>query len=284
MEFIPQVVVNGISLSLSYVLVALGLTLVYGLMAILNFAHGAVYMVAAYVLYTCIRLLGLNYPFSVFISILATGGLGLLIERIVIRPVRTIPLSPFLACMGAAMILEHAALLVFGPLEKSIDRPFKGVMTWLGMSVSVERVMVILVASLAALGFYLFLTKAKQGQAMRAVGQNAEAAALHGIKPLRMFALSMFFGSALAAVGAVLMAPISSISPNMGFTPMFKGFIIIILGGVGSIPGCFAAAFIVGFIDSLGATFLGWEVASIIGFVLLMIMLIVRPRGLVPGV
>lgn len=282
MESVAQIFVNSIGMSITYLLVALGLTLAFGIMKVLNFAHGSIYMVAAYVLYVFCSVLGLNYFLAAFISILLTSVLGLIIERVAIRPVRTEALAPFLTTMGIAMLLEHGALLTFGIHEKGISSVFTGILNFFGVTISLERLVVILIGGFTAVIFYLLVSRTKQGRAMRAVGQNADAAALLGINPTKMFAYSMFLGSALAAVAAVLMAPIYSISSNMGFIPMFKGFIIIILGGVGSIPGCFLAAFILGFLDSIGATLLGWEISSIVGFVLLMLILIIRPSGLVP--
>ena len=279
-QLLGQVLVNGVVASLIYILIALGLALVFGIMKILNFAHGAMYMLGGYGIYVLFQLSGLNYFISAIISIILVGALGVIIERVFIRPVRVELIIVFIITLALSMMFETGTGRAFGTEHLAISTPFPGVARPLGVTISWQRVAVVFISAILVIGLFFFLNRTKAGQAMRAVGQDIEAAALQGIDPGRTASLCMFIGCALAAAAATLTAPIFTVHPYMGGAPLMKGFTIMIIGGVGSIPGCVVGGFILGFIDSTTATFLGADIASMVGFALLMLILLVRPRGI----
>jgi len=279
-QLAAQLLLNGTMLSLVYLLVALGLALVFGILHILNFAHGSIYMLGAYMCFVFTQRLGLNYIVSVILSVLAVGILGIIIERFLVRPVREEMLTSFLVLLGLSMVLENGTELIFGLTDKTIPRVVPGVLSVLGATVSYERLVIAVVAALLVIGLLVFVQRTKAGKALRAVRQDSEGAALQGISPGRISALTMFIGCALAAAAGSLMAPVFVINPYIGTTPVLKGFIIIVVGGLGSIPGTIVAAFILGFIDSVGGTLIPGGYAELIGFGLLLAIIIAKPSGL----
>src|SRR6266542_3345540 len=210
-----QSTVIGLSIGSIYILMALGLTLMFGMMHIINFAHGAVYMLG-----------------------------------------------------------------VFGTLDKHVPPVFSGTRNVLGVMISVERLMIIPIAGALVVSLYLFINKTRMGAAMRAIEQDKEAAALQGVNVNVINGLAFAVGFALAAAAGALMAPIFKLDPMMGEQPLLKAFIIIILGGLGSIPGAILGGLILGLIDSIVATALGAEPAFLLSFVFIILLLLFRPTGL----
>src|SRR6266581_1564540 len=249
-----QSMVIGLSLGSTYILMALGLTLMFGMMHIINFAHGAVYMLGAFVIYYVFFQGGVPYfaAFAVALVVL-------------------LALSTF---------LEAAGYPVFGQLDKHVPSVFGGTRNILGVRLSVERLMIIPIAVALVAGLYLFINKTKIGAAMRAIEQDKEAAALQGVNVNIVNGLAFGVGFALAAAAGALMAPIFKLDPMMGEQPLLKAFIIIILGGLGSIPGAILGGLILGLIDSIVATALGAEPAFLLSFVFIILLLLFRPTGL----
>lgn len=276
-----QVVLNSLVLGLTYVLMASGLTLVFGIMRIVNFAHGQMYMLGAYALYYAYNYLHINYFLSILISATLIGFFGILIERAVIRPFIKGPIIPILSMiLGVMTLLDGLAAIVFGDQDEAVQSPFSGEIIHLGpVTLSLERIVIIITGMLIILGLYWFIFRTKEGKAIRAMGQDRHAATLQGISVNRVSTLVMGIGCALAAAAGSIIAPIFVINPFIGHTPLFKALIVITLGGMGSIWGALLGGLILGFIEGFGYTY-GGMATEMFGFFLVMAILLIRPRGL----
>jgi branched-chain amino acid transport system permease protein len=250
------------------------------MMHIINFAHGAIYMLGAFVIYYFFFQWGLPYLFTFLLAMLLLGAFGFLVERYIYRTIQGGIEPTLVALLALTTFLQAAGYPVFGPLDKHVPSVFKGSWTLLGMAMSAERLIIIPIALVLVVGLYLFINKTKIGGAMRAIEQDKEAAALQGVNVNIINALAFAVGFALAAASGALMAPIFKLDPMMGEQPLLKAFIIIILGGLGSIPGAILGGLILGFIDSILATAVGVEPAFLLSFVFIILLLFFRPHGL----
>jgi branched-chain amino acid transport system permease protein len=275
-----QSMVIGLSLGSTYILMALGLTLMFGMMHIINFAHGAVYMLGAFVIYYVFAQWGAAYWIAFFLAMLLLGAFGFVIERCIYRPIKGGVEPTLVALIALTTFLQAMGYPVFGTLDKHVPTVFHGMYSILGVGISAERLMIIPVAGVLVLGLYLFINKTKMGAAMRAIEQDKEAAALQGVNVHVVNALAFGVGFALAAASGALMAPIFKLDPMMGEQPLLKAFIIIILGGLGSIPGAILGGLILGQIDSIVATIMGLEPAFLLSFVFIILLLLFKPTGL----
>ena len=277
---LTQTTLNGLTIGAIYALLALGLTLLFGIMDILFFAHGALYMFGAYSAYYLVVKLGINYFLAALITIGVIGLLGAIIERAVIRPVRGEEMVVFFVAISLNWFLESSGFALFGIKPKCIQPIFHGKVAFWGASLSWERIAVVLVGLAAILALYLFLTRTKWGLGMQAFSEDPEAAELQGISNDFICRLGFFIGAGLAALGGLLVASLYIITPTMGDHPLLIGMLIIALGGLGSIPGALIAALILGFIESFGATFLGASYTWGPMFIFCFIFLIIRPTGI----
>jgi branched-chain amino acid transport system permease protein len=275
-----QSAIMGVSIGSIYILMALGLTLMFGMMHIINFAHGAIYMLGAFVIYYFFFQWGLPYLFTFLLAMLLLGVFGFLVERYIYRTIQGGIEPTLVALLALTTFLQAAGYPVFGPLDKHVPSVFEGSWTILGMPISAERLLIIPIALVLVVGLYLFINKTTIGGAMRAIEQDKEAAALQGVNVNIINALAFAVGFALAAASGALMAPIFKLDPMMGEQPLLKAFIIIILGGLGSIPGAILGGLILGFIDSILATAVGVEPAFLLSFVFIILLLFFRPHGL----
>ena len=281
--FLLQGLLNGIMLGLFYALVALGLSLIFGIMGIVNFAHGEMYMLGGYIAYYLFGVFGLNYFVAVIGALLLVGGLGAFLEKTIFRPLAARPqveLTSLIAALGLAWVFQMLAVICFGELDKKVPSAFKGIVSAGGVVISKERLAAIFIGSLLILRLNLFLRRTKAGNAIRAVAQEKEAAAQQGVNVNRIRALSFGNGSGLAASTGVLMAPIFIINPSVGSDVILKAFLVVILGGLGSIPGAMLGGLLLGFIDSFGCLFFNVPSVNVVSFILILIILIVRPQGL----
>lgn len=280
MEFWIQILVNGLMLGLSYALIASGLTLVMGIQRIINFAHGEFYMLGAFGVYWLATIYGVNYLIALSISALIVGGLGLLVERVFYRPVRTSFLRISTVSIGLMIIIPAVTQLAFGAKSRSIGTMISGSVHLFGATVTTERLAVIGVSLLIVLILWYLVQRTKAGMAMRAVAENAEAAASVGIDADMTASLSMFIGCGLAAAAGGMLAPLFYVSPFLGVEALFKAFIVVILGGIGTILGATVAGLLLGFVETLGHGFLlgGWT--DVIVFVVVLLVLIFRRGGL----
>jgi branched-chain amino acid transport system permease protein len=279
-SLLVQSAVIGLSIGSIYILMALGLTLMFGMMHIINFAHGAVYMLGAFVIYYVYFQAGAPYFVAFAAAMVLLGIFGYLVERGIYRPIKGGIEPTLVALLALSTFLEAAGYPVFGQLDKHVPPVFEGTRSILGVSLSVERLMIIPIAAALVAGLYLFINQTKIGAAMRAIEQDREAAALQGVNVNFINGLAFAVGFALAAAAGALMAPIFKLDPMMGGQPLLKAFIIIILGGLGSIPGAIFGGLILGLIDSVVATALGAEPAFLLSFVFIIVLLLFRPAGL----
>jgi branched-chain amino acid transport system permease protein len=275
-----QSAIIGLSIGSIYILMALGLTLMFGMMHIINFAHGAIYMLGAFVIYYVFFQWGAPYFAAFVIAMVLLGAFGYLVERSVYRPIKGGIEPTLVALLALTTFLQAAGYPVFGQLDKHVPPVFQGTRNVLGVMVSVERLMIIPIAGALVIGLYLFINKTRLGGAMRAIEQDKEAAALQGVNVDMVNGLAFGVGFALAAAAGALMAPIFKLDPMMGEQPLLKAFIIIILGGLGSIPGAILGGLMLGLIDSIVATALGAEPAFLLSFVFIILVLLFKPTGL----
>jgi len=279
-SLLVQSAVIGLSIGSIYILMALGLTLMFGMMHIINFAHGAVYMLGAFVIYYVFFQWGAPYFTAFVAAMLLLGVFGYLVERGIYRPIKGGIEPTLVALLAVSTFLEAAGYPVFGQLDKHVPPVFEGTRNILGVMLSNERLMIIPIAAALVAGLYLFIKKTKIGAAMRAIEQDKEAAALQGVNVNFINGLAFAIGFALAAASGALIAPIFKLDPMMGGQPLLKAFIIIILGGLGSIPGAILGGLMLGLIDSTVATALGAEPAFLLSFVFIILLLLFRPAGL----
>jgi branched-chain amino acid transport system permease protein len=280
MELVSQLSINGLTLGLSYVLMALGLTIIFSIMGIVNFAHGEFYMLGAFAIFVTVTTLYGNFFLGLLCAIVALGVIGILAERIVFRKFSGQHLNGLVASLGLSILLQNAALLIWGGDDQAVASPFRGkiVEIW-GIITSVERLMVAGASIIALLLVYYFITYTKLGQAMRAMSQDKEAAALQGIPINRISSMSFALGCILAGMAGALLAPIYYVSPFIGAGPVLKAFVVIVLGGLGSIFGAVVGGLILGMIDSVSVYFWG-TLGDLVGFVILISFIMFRPTGL----
>jgi len=279
-ELLIQALLNGFALALVYVLVALGLTLIFSILEIINFAHGEFYMLGGYATYFAFAVFGLPYVPTLGLAIVAVGLGGMVAERLIFRSLRGKALNAFIVSLGLLWVLQSAAQLSFGVLDKSVPRAFSGIIRAGGIIISVERFVVMLAAAGLIAVLYLFLQWSRVGRAMRAVAQDADGAALQGVNIEFISMLGFAIGCALAGAAGGLLAPVFAVSPAMGALPVVKAFIIIIVGGMGSLPGAVLGGLLLGTVEGIGALFFGSAAVNILGFLMVILVLLVRPRGL----
>ena len=277
--FFVQVFVNGLMLGLTYVLIASGFSLIYGIMRLLNFAHGEFYMLGAFATYLFCEHLGLNYFAAMALSMIIIAVLGILVYRFLFRPFRDQHDPSLVIALAIAMLIGGLALLVFGEKDKSVSPVFSGIIKVLGATLSMERIVVIIMAIILMAALTLYIKFSKTGQAMRAVAQDREAAALQGIGVDSTFTLCMAISSALAGAAGALLAPLFFVNPFLGMHAVLKALVVVVIGGLGSIPGAIAGGLLLGFVESFGNTFFG-DITEILGFVIVMLVLLFRPQGL----
>jgi len=275
-----QIILNGLMSGSTYVLMALGFTLIFGIMRIVNFSHGELYMCGAYLVLTFYQMLGVNYFLSLLLAALITAAIGMLVERALLRPLAGKELNGMIMTLAVGIAFQSTALIIFGPDEQTMDRPVTGVWRIQELIIPFDRLFVTGSSAGILLFFYAFLKFTRTGKAMQAVAQDAEAASLMGIRPGRIQTLAFAIASGLAALAGGLLAPLYSAGPYVGEVPMLKSFVIVVLGGLGSIPGAIIGGLLIGLIES-GFTTLGDSTfAMIASFTLVLVIVLFRPRGL----
>ena len=275
-----QSFINGLALGWIYILIAMGLSLVFGTMRILQFAHGEVYMLGAYAVYDFVVLHGL--PFLVAMPLcMATGlVLGLILERFFFRPLGGEFLPTIMIALGVMIVLQAIVTVGFGVTPKSVPSFAPHAVEVLGLRLGSDRLIAVAVSIALILLLYFFLKRTKLGLALTAAAQHREASLLMGINPTHMSLTAMAVGSAMASVAGGLMGSIFPLNPVMGGTALMKGLIIIILGGMGSLPGVLVGGLILGFIDGVAPVVSGPAMAAIAPLFIVTMILVLRPQGL----
>lgn len=277
---IGQIIVNGLLASLIYVIMALGFTLVFGIMRVVNFSHGEFYMVGAMTVMVLHGTYGWPFFASVAMAGVVAGLVGIAVERLLVRPVITDEMTGMIMTLAVGIALQSVALLVFGPSERSVPRPFSGTWSLMGAAVPWDRTVVGACALAILVFFWIFLKYTRTGLAMQAVAQDRETATLMGIEPSVVYATAFGLSALLAGLAGGLMAPVYPIGPYMGEQAVIKAFVIVVLGGLGSIPGAVLGGLIIGLGESTLATLFDSTTASIASFAIVLLVVIARPTGL----
>lgn len=279
-DLIIQLVIASVMLSLTYALIAIGMTIIFGIMDIINFAHGDFFMLGAYVTFFLLGTLHINFFVTLVIATAVLGLLGLIVEKLAFYRLRQDALFGLILALGLSTVLQSGAQLTLGTDVRYISPPYRAMFNVLGVSFSLERVLPAVIALVITIGTILFIQYTSAGRTMRAVAQDPSAALLQGISISRTRVLTFVIASGLAGGAGALIATLQPITPHMGMNPLMKGFAIIIVGGMGSISGAVVGSFFIGFLDGFLATFIGSTGASLLAFGLFIAILIVRPRGL----
>jgi branched-chain amino acid transport system permease protein len=280
-ELLLQTIVNATYAASYMALIAVGLVLIFGVMGVINFAHGELYMAGAYAVVALYAELGMPFFVAVAVGLIFVGVLGLLMEYGLFRPLRDNPLGGLIASIGFLLILQTVAVLGFGVHMEHVPPSTQGKIVFGdGVVLTYQRLYVILAAIVLLSALWLFLRKSKFGWALRACAQDREAAALQGMSINHTARLAMFIGAALAGVAGALTAPLVSPTPFMGHSVIVTAFIIIIVGGIGSLEGAVLAAILYGFVHTFVTTIYDGTLANIVGLLLMLVVLIVKPTGL----
>jgi branched-chain amino acid transport system permease protein len=277
-----QYVINGLIIGGAYALIGIGLTLVLGIMNVVNFAHGEMYMLGAYFLFTFFTKMGINFYLAMLLAIAAVMLVGFVYERSILKPLRRRSIETvMLSMIGFSLLIQNVAMLIWTPVPEAIKSPFPlTAYTLAGLYFLPQRIMVICVAFLLVILTHLLLKKTKTGKAMRATFQDLEAASLMGIRIDRIYSFTFVLGAGLAASAGTLLGPIFTVHPYIGNLANAKAFVIVIIGGMGSFPGAITAGLLLGVFESLGAGYISSAFQDAIGFILLILILIYRPTGL----
>ena len=281
-EILLQQLINGLTIGMIYALIALGYTMVYGILGLINFAHGEIFMVGAYLGLSA--LLVSDQPHSVFIlSLIGTGILGLLIERFAYRPLRDAPrLAPLITAIGVSFVLQNGVMLIYGPFDKSFPTLFTvKKFPWRSVTVTNLQILIWFLSLFLMLGLHLFIQKTKTGKAMRALADDRPAASLMGISVNGIISITFLIGSALAGIGGVMFGMYyGTINFHDGYLAGLKAFTAAVLGGIGNIPGAMVGGVLLGLLEGLGAGYLSSEWKNVFAFVILILLLLFKPSGL----
>lgn len=277
-----QILIWGLTAGCIYVLMAVGLNMIFGVMKIVNFAHGEIMMLGAFSSFWIWTLTGLNPYFVMFISMLVIGVFGVVIERLGFRKVMgTGKLNEIFLSLGLIYILQNMAVKLWSDDIRKVNSNYSSATLDLGMlNITYDRLIAIAFTALLLIGLYLFLTKTDLGRALRATSQNHEAAMLMGVNVNHIYMLSFGIGAALAAAAGTVYGILSPFNPYMGTIPGIMAFVVIIIGGLGSIPGAVIAGLALGLVQNFTIFYFGGAWKEAVAFVLLIIVLIFRPTGL----
>jgi branched-chain amino acid transport system permease protein len=273
---------NALMLGGTYALLGIGLTLIFGIMRVVNFTHGELYAFGAYMMYMFVMLLEVNFFLALLLAIVLGVALGAIIELTLLRKLRRADIdTTMLVMIGAWIALQNGEQLLWTGVAKSIDNPFPAAPLVIGaVSVAWNRVFVVAVAAVLIVGTYALINHTKLGRAMRATFQDRETAALMGIQIGTVNTATFALGSGLAAAAGALLGPVFVAYPTMGDLAALKAFAIVILGGLGNIVGATAGGFILAFVEELGAGYISSGYRDAMGFILIILILIFKPTGL----
>jgi branched-chain amino acid transport system permease protein len=279
-----QQTINGIVFGSLYVLVALGLTLIYGVLVQINFAHADVVTIGAFAAYFFTFALGGDYLVGIAVALAIGAVLGWVVNAAIFAPLRDrSELLPLIATIGVSILLQNAMLLVFGPIPYAFDSPYSNrvIRLWGGIFVTWQNLIIIAVSALTIALLYAFMKFTFTGKALRAVAQDRETAGLMGINPSRLIMLTFVIASALAGMGGAMLGPILVLTPFAGTSVIVKAFAIVIIGGFGNVEGTIIAGLLVGLIEAYTTQLLNPGLTDIVVFALLLLMLAFRPTGLI---
>ncbi|MDA3858567.1 MAG: branched-chain amino acid ABC transporter permease [Roseovarius sp.] len=281
LDLLAQTGLNAVYAASYISLIAVGLVLIFGVMGVINFAHGELYMAGAYAVVLFYSDFELPFLIAVAAGLLFVGCLGLLMERTLFRPLRDNPLGGLVASIGFLMIMQALASMGFGVRMEHIPPVTQHVIEFSErVRLPLARLFVIIAAVVLLSALWIFLKKTRFGWALRAAAQDPEAAALQGISINQTARIAMFIGAGLAGIAGALTAPLVSVNPHMGHSVIVTAFIVIIVGGVGSLEGAVIASVVYAIVHTFVTTFFDGVIADITGLSLMLLVLIVKPTGL----
>jgi branched-chain amino acid transport system permease protein len=296
-DLLLQQVINGLSLGAMYALLALGFTLVYGILELINFAHFNVFMIGSFIGMWTLQLFGLSGQNVILaglplagaliaafaVTMVASGALGVVIERISLRPLRNVKgPAAMITTIGVSYILFNIVLLTVGADSKNFPNPLPDITWHFGDAVlRLREVLIWIVAAVLMVALYLFVQKSRMGKAMRAAAQDAEAARMMGVEVDRVIVTAFFLASALAGAGGLVFGLYYNFTSFIiGFNAGLRAFTAAVLGGIGSVPGAMVGAIIIGLVEAMGGQLISAEWTDVIIFSLLVLVLVFRPAGL----
>lgn len=282
MDFLSNII-SGLSLGSIYALIALGYTMVYGIAKMLNFAHGDIIMVGAFTVIISVNTIGLPVLLGVFLSIILCIIIGVAIEKVAYKPLRKAsPLAVLITAIGVSYLLQSIALLLFGSNQRSFPQIINVKPVHLGeLTINGESIVTLFLTIVIMIVLNLFISKTKMGKSMRAVSEDKQAAELMGISVNRTISITFAIGSGLAAVAGLFYGSVYGfIGPYTGSMPGIKAFVAAVFGGIGSVPGAMIGGILLGLIESLSKAYISTELSDAIVFGVLIIVLLVRPTGL----
>ncbi len=280
-----QQILNGLVLGGSYALMALGLTMIFGILEVINFAHGEIYMIGAFMTLYFTTLFGVPFLLAVPISMIVVALLGSMIQKMVFRPIIGKPMiNGMLLSFGLSVFLMNLSILLFKADPRSLESGYAHVnIHFFGLQITLERLLAIIVAIILVCLLYLFIQRTKIGIAMRAVAEDREAAQAVGVNIARIHLVTFAIGCALAASAGSIAGAIFFVSPIMGWTPAIKSFVVVILGGFGSITGAIFASLILGIVESFGGGYISYAYKDAYAFIILLLAFLLKPEGLLGG-
>ncbi len=280
MESIVATGLIGIGLGAQYALLALGFTLIFGVLGVINFAHGAFYVVGGYLAYAAVHHLGVPYGFAVILAALGTAALGYLFELFLLERLVDDHLATLMLTLGLYLVMSTGVLVVFGPESPQFQFPIQGTLRGGGFYIPLENLVVLLIC-IATIGITYFLVyRTDFGRALRALADDRQVATAIGLRSRLLFPLAFALATGLAGLTGALVTPILSLAPHLGDPVLATSFLVVILGGLGSIGGATAAAFIVGLVEAYSSVYLGGSKGALALFILVLLVLVVRPQGL----
>lgn len=280
MESLVATALIGLSIGTQYAMISIGFTLIFGIMGVINFAHGSGYVMGGYFAYVFTSLVGLPYPVAVVIAALGTGVLGYVIERVFIDKYVNDHIATMIITLGLYLIITTGIILVFGPEPVDFRFPVSGSLRGEGFYIPYSTLIVLAVCSVAIGAVYWMIYRTRYGIALRAMADNPKVATAQGIFPSQMFPMAFAIAMALAGLTGALVTPILVLEPNLGDAMLMKSFIVVILGGLGSVTGATVAALIVGMVEAYSSVYLGGSQGALVLFVIVLLILLVRPSGL----
>ncbi len=282
MDQLLQHLANALIMGGAYALLGIGLTLIFGIMRIVNFTHGELYAFGAYMMYFFAVHLDVNFYVSIAFATVTGVCLGAIIEFTLLRPRRSADIdTTMLITIGAWIAMQNIEILIWGSVAKSVPSPLPTAPLTIGpVSLSWLRVVVLACALFLIAGTYFMIHRTKLGKAMRATFQDSSTAALMGVKVSRVYTMTFAFGSGLAAAAGALLGPVFVVVPDMGDIAALKAFAIVILGGLGNITGAAIGGFILAFSEEIGAGYISSGYRDAVGFLIIIMVLLIRPTGL----
>jgi len=282
LEMFFEQLINGLTLGSTYSLIALGYTMVYGILELINFAHSEIYMVGAFVGLAMVTVYKLPFAVALVAGMLGSCLLGIIIEKAAYKPLRKANrIAPLISAIGVSIFLQNAALMIAGPQARSFPLGLNIRTLSVGsVHISTLQLLILVISIVLMVGLQFLIQNTKLGQAMRATAQDKEVAQLMGIKIDSIITFTFAIGSALGGAAGVLVGVyFDSVDPTMGFFPGLKGFVAAVLGGIGNIPGAMLGGLILGLVEMIGAVYMS-RYKDAIAFAVLIIILLVKPTGL----